>query len=78
MYEQVCQIIKELKPALDPGASAPMISSGALDSFDLIMLIIDLGDAFGVSFLPADLVPENFDTVEAIVALISTKRTEEQ
>ncbi len=74
MYEKVLTILSELKPAVDFQTAEHLFASGVLDSFDIIMLISELRDAFDVMFAPQDLTPEQFDSVDSIVAMITAKK----
>ena len=47
-----------------------------LDSFDIISIVSEINDAFDISINVNDLRPENFNSVDAILALI-TKLQEE-
>jgi acyl carrier protein len=44
-----------------------------LDSLHLITLVSSLEERFGVVVAPEDLVPENFESITAIVGLIADK-----
>ena len=47
-----------------------MISDGILASFDVVTLVARLNDEFDIEIGVADIVPENFETLEAIEALV--------
>ncbi|EHG23918.1 acyl carrier protein [Selenomonas noxia] len=47
-----------------------LLASGLLDSFDIVNLVSQLEEVFTAEIEPADIVPENFRTVAAIVALM--------
>ena len=51
-----------------------MIDEGLIDSFDLVSLVGELMDEFDVELTVEDLLPENFNSVDAIVELIARKR----
>ena len=52
-----------------------ILDSGLLDSAGLFELVAFLEERFGVSIDDEELVPENFETIDAIVALV-TKKTD--
>ena len=68
--EQVIAILKEVKPTKDLSAIDDIIEGGYLDSFELMSLIGVLGDTFGTEIEVDDIVPENFNSVDAIVAMV--------
>lgn len=76
MRDTVFRILSALKPTVDFHAAEHLLASGALDSFDVIMLISELRDAFDILFTPQDLTPEHFDSVDSIVAMIKEKKAE--
>ena len=49
-----------------------IIEEGILDSFDIVTLVIELNDAFGVKIQVSELLPENFANVLAIEKLIKS------
>lgn len=54
------------------GADDGLLSSGLLDSLAIVKLLSYLEDEFDVEIDDADFDPENFETIGAIAALIST------
>ncbi|MPM23456.1 D-alanine--poly(phosphoribitol) ligase subunit 2 [bioreactor metagenome] len=76
MREKVLKILKDIKPLADFTTAENFFTSGVLDSFDVIMLISELCDAFDLRFSPSELTPENFDSVDSIVLMIQEKQAE--
>lgn len=68
--EQIVNMLKEIKPTKDLSAVADIIEGGYLDSFELMSLIARLGDDFGIEIDVDDIMPENFNSVEAIAAMV--------
>ena len=73
---QVMEILKELRPDVDFESSQTLIDDGILDSFDLVSLIGELTDAFGVDISFDDIEPENFNSADQIATLV--KRLEDE
>jgi acyl carrier protein len=60
-------------PALVPLANdAPLLDSGILDSLSLLRLVVFLEEQFAITLGDADLLPENFASVNAICAYLRT------
>ena len=68
--EQVCNILKEIKPTKDLTQIDEIIEGGYLDSFELMSLIAQLSEEFSIEIDVDEIVPENFNSVEAIVAMV--------
>jgi acyl carrier protein len=64
-----------VKPNLLPIKNdTALIESGILDSLSILKLVLFIEDRFGVKVSPEDVVPENFETVEAICSYLRSKR----
>lgn len=70
MREKVIEILETVKKNVDFENETAIIDSGILESFDIIRLVNMLADEFDVEFTAAELVPENFNSVDAIVNII--------
>jgi acyl carrier protein len=70
MKEQIIAILSELRPEFDFTQSANFIDEGMLDSFDVVTLVTTLDEKFGISISGTDILPENFESVEKIEALL--------
>jgi len=68
--EKVIAILKEVKPTRDLSDVQDIIEGGYLDSFELMSLIAMLGEGFGVEIGIDEIVPENFNSVAAMVAMV--------
>jgi len=72
--EELLRILKELRPDIDFNEKKALIDDGVLDSFDIVALVGEIGETFDVQIGVEDLVPENFNTVQAILDLINRLR----
>lgn len=70
--DKLLQILSELRPDVDFASETALIDNGVLDSFDIISLVSELNDAFGISISPADLDPENFNSAANMWKLIES------
>ena len=73
MEEKIIKMLEENDDSIDYANETNLIDDGLLDSFGVIALVADLEDAFDVEIGTADLVPENFNSVKAIAALIQKR-----
>lgn len=72
MHEVIVRILKEIKPAIDLSGEQKFMDSKALDSFDIVMLIGEIDEAFDIQIVPSDIIPDNFNSVDAIVKLVQS------
>ena len=71
--EKLLKILSGVRPDVDFANEKQLVSDGILDSFDIVALVADINDAFGVDVGVTDLMPENFDSAEAVYELIQRK-----
>jgi len=58
-------------PALLPLTDrASLLDSGILDSLSLLQLVVYLEERFGITVGDADLLPENFESIDSICAYL--------
>lgn len=73
MKEQIIEIISDLIPDFDYEEGTLLLEDGILDSFDIVNLVLELNEEFGINIGVEDVTEENFNTVEAIQNLIEEK-----
>ena len=73
---ELMDIMEELRPDVDFENETLLIGNGILDSFDIVSLVTALNDAFDIEIKPNDLVPENFNSAAAILALVEKLQDE--
>jgi len=68
--DTLLEILKGIRPDVDFENETELIDEGILDSFDVVSIISEIDDAFGVQIRINELDPENFNSAEAIWSLI--------
>ena len=66
---EVMEILMDLRPDVDFEKEKALVDDEILDSFDIISLVQELDEEFDITIKPADLIPDNFNSAEAIWAL---------
>lgn len=74
--DELMQILEELRPDVDFENEKQLITDGILESFDIVALVGELNEEFDIEIKPNDLVPENFNSAEAMYALITKLQDE--
>jgi len=67
---QLLEMLKEIRPDSDFQASNDFIEDYLLDSFDIMTLTSELEDKFSILIPTSNIVPENFNSIEAIAGLV--------
>lgn len=68
---QILHILKEIQPDFDFEEDVDFVEEGYLDSFDVVTLVSELEDKYGVSISALEIVPQNFASVKTIADLIN-------
>ncbi len=68
--KSIAEILKEIRPEFDFSTSQDFISDGMLDSFDIVTLVSSLDKNFSVSIPGTEILPENFQNIQTIEALL--------
>ncbi|MCI7249254.1 MAG: phosphopantetheine-binding protein [Clostridiales bacterium] len=71
MRETIIEILKDIRSDIDFENATALIDDGQLESLDIVAIVGEFNEEFDVEISVEDLVPENFNTVDAMVELIS-------
>lgn len=77
MKEELMEILNDLRPDVDFENEDQLITGGILDSFDIVSLVGELNDNFDIDIHVEDLLPENFNSVEAMLELVTKLKDED-
>ncbi len=68
--EDLFKVLEKVKPGVDFRNNNNLIDDEILDSFDIVTLVAALDDEFDVQITAKDILPENFNSAEAIYKLV--------
>lgn len=75
--EELMELLSALKPEIDFEREQELIDDGLLESFDVITLIAEIEDQFGIEVPAEEIVPENFNSAEDMWRLLEKIKGEE-
>ena len=64
--DELLELLEDIKPTVDFRTCTGLIDDGYLDSFDILSIVSELNDAFGLEISPVDIIPENFNSAQAL------------
>ena len=71
MKEEIMEILTGVRSDVDFENSTKLIDDGILESLDIVAIVGEFNETFDVEISVEDLVPENFNSVDAMVELIT-------
>lgn len=75
--EELLEILEEINPDIDYETETALIDGKLLDSFSIVSLVTEISDTFDIEISPKYLVPENFNSAKAMMAMIEKIKNEE-
>ena len=64
--DKVIEILESVKPGVDYKNEKSLVDNGILESFDIITIISKLNDEFDIELSVNEVIPENFNSAEAL------------
>lgn len=71
--EKLLKILMETCPGVDFQQETALIDDGILESLDIVTIVSEIMDEFEVELNVEDLLPENFNSLEAMLELIERR-----
>lgn len=69
--EKIIKILNNIKPAVDFTSVNTIVDEGYMDSLEFISFVTELKNTFGINIGFDDLIPENFNSIEAILQFVN-------
>lgn len=70
MRDELLQLLSAENPEIDFTASDELVDDGILDSLTIVSLIGTLSMEYGIDIPYEEIVPENFNSIDAMAAMI--------
>lgn len=67
---ELMEILEEIRPDVDFEQEKALVDDKILSSFDILSIISEISDAFEVTLTPAEIIPANFNSAEALWNMI--------
>ena len=71
MREEVMAILTDIRGDVDFENETKLIDDNILASLDIVAIVGEFNDAFDIEITVEDLVPDNFNSVDAMIELIT-------
>lgn len=68
--ETLLRILNELHPEVDFETETGLVDNKILDSFDIVTIVAEVDAEFDVQIPVVELTPENFNSAQALFALV--------
>lgn len=75
--DKILKILQDLHPDVDFEMEDELIEDGILDSFDIVTIIAQVEEEFDVKIGAQHIIPENFNSAEALWDLIQRLQDED-
>ena len=70
MKDKILTILSEIDGEISKNPEVNLLASGIIDSFEIVNLVVELEEAFDIEIDPELVVPDNFQTLDAIVEMM--------
>lgn len=71
MKGKIMEILTGIRSDIDFESNKKLIDDGLLESLDIVAIVGEFNEEFDVEISVEDLLPENFNSVDAMVELIT-------
>lgn len=76
--DQILEILNSLHPGVNYETCNRLIDDKILDSFDIVTIITEINNEFDVAVPAEEIIPENFNSAQALQAMIDRLLDDDQ
>lgn len=70
MREKIVNIILQINPNINVEEGTCFTEDGYIDSMDIMEIIVEIEEEFGIEIAPENIVPEYFESIDSLLSLI--------
>ena len=70
IMEELLDILQDIRDDVDYETEDELVTGKILNSFEILQIVSEINDAFDIEIPASEVVPENFNSVSAMEALI--------
>ena len=75
-FEDLLSMLRDMHPDIDFETAEGLIDKKVLTSFDVVSIVAELSETYGVELGAVDIVPEIFYSARALFALVQRQENE--
>ena len=69
--EEIIELLEGIKDDVDFRNWKTLIDDGIMGSFDILQIISELNDAYNIAIPAKEIIPANFNSAEALLAMVN-------
>lgn len=74
--EELMEILEDICPDVDFESETALIDDKIMTSFDVLSIVSELRETYGIKITPAEIIPENFNSADAIWNMVCRLKEE--
>lgn len=74
--DELIEVLQEVRDDIDFKTEEKLIDDSILDSFDILQIISTLNDHYDISIPAKEIVPANFNSAAALLAMVERLQNE--
>jgi acyl carrier protein len=76
IMEELMEILEDVCPDVDFENETALVDDKIFSSFDILSIVSEISETFGIKLTPAEIIPENFNSAQALWNMIQRMRGE--
>ena len=72
--EELMEILEDICPEVDFEKEQALVDDQILSSFEILSIISEISETYGITLTPAEIIPENFNSAQRLWDMIGRLR----